>query len=197
VSVVTVFNSPKRQATRSSPPLLPKNFGYVKALGASQVFDYKSPTVVKDMTCALNGKTVQGALAIGNGAAEACTSILAKSKGKKFVAMASVPQPELAEGSVETRSIIGLMFGVIFWQLSMFFKSKINGVPNKFLDAGMLQDDEASSVIYCDFLPQALAEGKYVAVPEPLVVGHGLEYVQEGYDVCKKGVSAKKVVVSL
>ncbi len=33
--------------------------------------------------------------------------------------------------------------------------------------------------------------------PEPFVVGHGLEYTQEAFDVQKKGVSAKKVVVTL
>jgi hypothetical protein len=46
-------------------------------------------------------------------------------------------------------------------------------------------------------LPAALAKGKYVAAPEPQVVGKGLEDVQEAFDVNKRGVSAKKVVVSL
>ncbi len=35
------------------------------------------------------------------------------------------------------------------------------------------------------------------AAPEPLVIGKGLEHVQAGFDAQKKGVSARKVVVSL
>jgi len=60
-----------------------------------------------------------------------------------------------------------------------------------------LKKNEVSKVIYEDFLPQALADGRYVAAPDPYVVGTGLECVQTGFDAQRKGVSAKKVVVSL
>ena len=36
-----------------------------------------------------------------------------------------------------------------------------------------------------------------MAAPEPQVVGKGLGRIQEALDTCKRGVSAKKVVVSL
>ena len=58
-------------------------------------------------------------------------------------------------------------------------------------------DNEVSKVIYEDFLPQALADGCYVAAPEPVVIGKGLDYVQGGLDAQKQGVSAKKVVIVL
>jgi len=58
-------------------------------------------------------------------------------------------------------------------------------------------DNEVSRVIYEDFLPRALAEGRYVAAPDPFVVGKGLDSIQAGFDVQMKGVSARKVVVSL
>ncbi|KAI9876490.1 MAG: hypothetical protein M1830_006386, partial [Pleopsidium flavum] len=54
-----------------------------------------------------------------------------------------------------------------------------------------------SRAVYEDFLPAALAQGKYIAAPEPHVVGKGLEHLQEAMELNKKGVSAKKVVVSL
>ena len=57
--------------------------------------------------------------------------------------------------------------------------------------------NEVGKAIYEDFLPTALAQGKYIAAPEPQVVGKGLECVQEAFEISKKGVSAKKVVVSL
>ncbi len=50
--------------------------------------------------------------------------------------------------------------------------------------------------MYVEFLPKALESG-YIAAPEPLVVGKGLEYVQRGFDIQRQGVSAKKVVISL
>ncbi len=39
--------------------------------------------------------------------------------------------------------------------------------------------------------------GAYKPAPEPLVVGKGLEMVGEAFEVQRKGVSAKKVVVAL
>ena len=176
----------------------PKNFDYVKSLGAVGVFDYRSPTVIQDMISALSGKTVAGGLAIGNNSAETIMAILEKCTGKKFVAMASFPQPDImSEGSGQTWSIVSLMLGVIRWQIGMTLKSKVKGIPNKFVVGDTLQNNEVSHKVYEDFLPQALAEGKYIAAPEPHIVGHGLEFVQEAFDLQKKGVSAKKVVVTL
>lgn len=57
--------------------------------------------------------------------------------------------------------------------------------------------NDVSKVVYENFLPKALAEGKYVAAPDAYVVGKGLEYVQAGLDAQKKGMSGKKVVITL
>jgi Zn-dependent alcohol dehydrogenase len=153
----------------------PKNFDLVKKLGASQVFDYSSPTVVSDLIEAFKGKTCAGAVAIGlamttatSGLAEACVEVVAKSEGTKFVATAQPPPKDLAPG-----------------------------VDAKFILGGSVKDTEVGKAIYQDFLPKALAEGQFVAAPDPLIVGKGLEYMQEAFEVQKRGVSAKKVVVSL
>ena len=55
----------------------------------------------------------------------------------------------------------------------------------------------AEPIVYEDFLPQALAEGRYVAAPEPSVVGQGIGRIQAGLDAQLKGVSAQKLVVAL
>jgi len=60
-----------------------------------------------------------------------------------------------------------------------------------------LVDNEVGEAIYVDFLPQALANGRYVAAPPALVVGAGLEAIETGFEVQRKGMSAQKVVVSL
>ncbi len=79
----------------------------------------------------------------------------------------------------------------------MAVKSKVKRVDTKSIFGSSLVANEVSRAIYEDYLPAALAQGKYIAAPEPQVVGKGLEYIQEALDVNKRGVSAKKVVVSL
>ena len=152
----------------------PKNFDLIKKLGASQVFDYNSPNIINELIEAFKGKTCAGAVAIGNavtmfsGVAEACIEVVSKVDGTKFVAL-TMPVP----------------------------KDVLAGVEAKFILGQSLKDNDLGKIIYEDFLPEALANGQFVAAPEPIVVGKGLEYLQEALDVQKKGVSAKKVVVSL
>jgi NADPH:quinone reductase-like Zn-dependent oxidoreductase len=62
----------------------PKNFNYVKKLGAVEVFDYRSTTVVKDIIEALRNRQSAGAFAIGNGSLNACIKVLAASRGKEI-----------------------------------------------------------------------------------------------------------------
>jgi hypothetical protein len=47
------------------------------------------------------------------------------------------------------------------------------------------------------WLENALAEGKIQCMPPHEVVGRGLESVQEAVDLMGKGVSAKKLVVTM
>ena len=46
-------------------------------------------------------------------------------------------------------------------------------------------------------MPNALANGRLQAKPDPLVAGKGLEDVQHAMNVQMNGVSTKKVVVSI
>lgn len=52
-------------------------------------------------------------------------------------------------------------------------------------------------MLWEDYLPNALAEGRYVATPVPEVVGTGLDRVQPALDRLREGVSARKLVVRL
>ncbi|KAI4254415.1 MAG: hypothetical protein LQ352_003117 [Teloschistes flavicans] len=173
----------------------PKNFEYVKRLGASRVWDYHSDTTVHDILTALGDIPIVGAVAIGNGSVEACINIVAAAKGRKFVAQASVPWPETLPSS--TLGTVGLMFSFVWSNIAVWFKSKMKRVETKFFFGSDLMVNEVSSAIYEDYLPAALEEGKYSAAPEPQVVGKGLENVQEALNLNIKGVSAKKLIVSL
>ncbi|CAM6085519.1 unnamed protein product [Calypogeia fissa] len=144
----------------------PKNFEYVKRIGANQVFDYNSQSIVEELVDALKGKTIAGVLSCiaDNGVIEVCAEVLRRSHGNKIISSVIKVADELP-GGVKTKWI--------------------------------MDENEVANVVYEDFLPKALAEGKFVPAPDPVVVGKGLHSIQEGLDVQKKGMSAKKVVITL
>jgi NADPH:quinone reductase-like Zn-dependent oxidoreductase len=172
----------------------PKNHKYLKSLGASETFDYKSPTVVADMTRALKGKFTAGALSIGQGAAEKCMEVLNNSSGNKFIAMASFPVPQK-----EPQNLVFFRTVVFFvsWMISFKVKGVFKGIKSNLLNAGMITNSNVCKAIFIDYLPKALTAGTFTPAPKAEVVGHGLEHIQDGFDAQKKGVSASKIVVTL
>lgn len=60
-----------------------------------------------------------------------------------------------------------------------------------------IKDTEVSKAVYGDYLPKALQDGSFKAMPKATVIGNGLESIQAGFDKLKQGVSATKLVVSL
>ena len=147
-----------------------KNFDYVKKLGASEVFDYRSPTVVEDLVATFQEKTIAGALdCIGAGGWAGCISVVSRSSGRKFVATTKRGFPDPPEG-----------------------------VVIKHIFATTIRDNPVGQAVYQDFLPKALKAGTFVPSPKPIVVGNGLESIQSAIDFYQKGgLSASKVVVSL
>ena len=146
----------------------PKNFQYVKNLGAAQVFDYNSPSVVSDLADTFTGKTSAGVFDAIGGAAWGPVIDFAKKTGSKIVATVVAGFPDPPEG-VEVKKVY----------------------------APSILSDGIAKAVFEDFLPKALKSGNYVAAPEPIVAGKGLESIQDGVDLLRKGVSAKKVVVVL
>ena len=145
----------------------PNNFDLLKGLGASHICDYNSKNIVEELVQALEGKTIAGAL-YTVGDSEKCFAVVDRCSGRKFVSTTS-PIPESKPANVDAKQIFG----------------------------DTLKDNEVSQAVYVDFLANALSDGAYIPVPEPWVVGSGLESLQKGLDVQKKGVSAKKVVITL
>ncbi len=175
----------------------PRNFDAVKALGATQVFDYHGKTVVKDIIKALRGKTIAGALAIGTGSAGACVDIVHACEGNTFVSTASTPVSFDALPQRPSVQLPLLLLQLVSATASLQVKTRMRGIRTKAIFGSTLMNNEVSTVIYEDFLPQALADGRYCAAPEPQVIGKGLESVQAGLDAQKRGMSARKVVVTL
>ena len=148
----------------------PHNVEYCKSLGAEQVFDYGSNTVVDEIVDFLKSKTLAGIVdAISEGGTvEKCVEVAQKSKGEKTIATV-IPGSE-------------------------------NGHPDDVKVGSVLvwiSGHEIATVIYEKFLPKALEDGTIKPKPDPLIIGKGLEHVQAGIDKLKAGISAAKVVVTL
>ncbi|KAH0361947.1 zinc-binding dehydrogenase, partial [Aureobasidium melanogenum] len=173
----------------------PKNHEYLKRLGATEVYDYNSPTVVQDIIATMNNehRISAGAYAIGVGSLTACIDILSKTKGKKFVAQAShdIPMKEFPTNMLAIMWKMGSSF--LGWKL----KGLMSGVGYKFVWSTEVMANKLGSGLYEKFLPVALAERSFLPAPEPQVAGRGLEGIEEAFQVAKEGVSAKKIVVSL
>jgi len=177
----------------------PRNFDYCKRLGAVAVFDYRSPAAAVDIARAFEGRICAGAIAIGFGSVEACLDIVYASKGDKFVAIASpsVSFDNAPRGAIRALWLIPVLGSLLAASLVMKWKSRMGKVRTKFIFGSTLVANEVGPLIYRDFLPKALAEGRYVAAPDPLVVGRGLGQLEAAMETLRKGVSARKVVVSL
>lgn len=149
----------------------PKNFAYVKTLGAEEVFDYRAEDVEDQIVKWLQSKTVLGAFHArgGNGAVQTCARIVDRSQGKAIVVSVR-GIPDDVPKAVRTKTISA---------------SDIFAPGN-----------EVGPFIWKEFLPAALKSQTIVPAPEALIVGEQLRSVQLGLDTQKKGVSAQKVVIS-
>lgn len=177
----------------------PRNFDYVRSLGAGQVFDYNSPNVVPDVTAAFAGRTLAGAIAFGTTGAASCVRIVRGCKGNKFVAIATPPVSfevlgEADRGRFAHARLVARLIGT---NIALQFASRPRGIRMKYIFGSTLKTNEVSYAVYRDFLPAALADGRYLPAPGPMVVGHGVQDFQHAMDVQRKGVSAAKVVVTL
>jgi NADPH:quinone reductase-like Zn-dependent oxidoreductase len=172
----------------------PRNFELVKKLGAKEVFDYNSKTVVNDIVLAFKDRTSAGAFAIGNNSVERCLDIVHQCRGERKIIIATLPLPDPFPKSFV---LLKVMFTIIPWMASVFWKSTLRSTKATFFTATEMLGHEIESDIFVKYLPNALKLGEFVCAPEPQVVGKGLEHVQEAFDILGKGVSARKLVVTL
>ncbi|KAL1653066.1 hypothetical protein SLS61_004312 [Didymella pomorum] len=170
----------------------PKNFDLLKSLGATQAFDYKDPRVIDKIVDAMQGKLLAGAMAIGDNSTFRCLDVLGRCQGDKRLAMATFPIPS----QPKRFATLQIIYYAATSMISIMAKSKLRGIKTSII-WGSVAHSPVADVVYRNFLPEALANGQFRATPEPLVVGEGLETIQEALNVQKKGVSAKKIVVSL
>ena len=177
----------------------PRNFDYAKELGARLVFDYASKNVVADIVAALIGRQLAGALAIGVGSAAKCLDIVGASEGRRFVAMATPPASfdHVPSGKGRLTALLPAMMRSGLGFATLAIKARRARVDTKFIWGSALLNTDVGPLIFEDFLPAALADGRFRAAPDPMVVGHGLGQIPMALDRQLQGVSAGKLVVTL
>jgi NADPH:quinone reductase-like Zn-dependent oxidoreductase len=177
----------------------PRNFAYVQRLGAAQVFDYQSPEVIGEVIHAMQGKTLAGAVAIGAGSARACIAVAGACRGRRFVSTVSNPISFDAAPGGWRRAfwLVPALGRLLAANASLALLARRRGVKTRFVWGGALVDNDIGPMIYAGYLPSALADGRHVAAPPPLIAGHGLTVIPGALARLGAGVSAQKIVVTL
>ncbi|KAF8847313.1 GroES-like protein [Acephala macrosclerotiorum] len=155
----------------------PVHDAYLKLLGATATFDYRSSTVVEDIIAAAKraGQPITHALDVISEAAtlKLTGQVLVGSAGKgaKLAHVLPWPETEIAPEGVETFSVSG--------------------------EHSWTTRKDISTWLFHEFLPSALAAGTIVPSPKLEIVEGGLSGLEAGMEIVKKGVSAQKIIVTL
>ncbi|KAI1613069.1 chaperonin 10-like protein [Exophiala viscosa] len=146
------------------------NFDFCKKCGASEVISYKKASVVDDVAAAV--KSVGGAF---TGVYDA---VSLQDQSYKHV----LPILEkLGGGNLATVLPV----------------PDPKGVAINIKCGNILCISPLTHPLWKDYVAKALESGQLKCLPEPAVIGKGLECCQTGLDENKRGVSARKVIIEL
>ncbi|CAD0042387.1 unnamed protein product [Aureobasidium pullulans] len=150
------------------------NHDYCSKLGAKAVIDYNSSSVADDIVAAIKNTGAEFAGIYDSISLpetfKHCFEVLQKAGGSKNMATV-LPPPEDKPSDLNVQGVFAIT------------------IAN--------QHKEVGDAVWQKFVPGAIQSGDLKCLPEPLVVGKGLDSVQKGLDKSKAGVSAKKVVIEL
>jgi NADPH:quinone reductase-like Zn-dependent oxidoreductase len=143
----------------------PRSFECVRRLGASKVFDYNALDVA-EIVAELDRRPGCVGIFHAAGAESVGTCLqISANASAEIYVVSSNPVPEILPPGVRAKMVFG-------------------------------GNADFVKPIFENFLPSVLAKKQYLVAPEPIIVPtRGLEGVQEGYEMLKEGVSARKVVV--
>lgn len=147
----------------------PHNFELVKSAGAALVLDYHTPSVGDDLVRAV------------------------KAAEENFVGVIDC----ISEEETSLKHCISVLENVGGGKLGIVKPEKELNLPENIEVSRIFAFNELTNPAWKEFLTPALENGTLKCLPEPRVVGEGLEWVQEALDTLDKGVSATKVVVTL
>jgi len=171
------------------------NHQRLRELGATAVFEYAQ---LPELISSLQGRKVAGVVALGTGSAAKAITIAAAT-GARRVAMAS---PSVSLAGLPQRSgfslpLVRALATLVATQTALQVRAARHRIRARFVWGSALMNNEVGPMLWEQFLPAALAEGRYIAAPTAQVVGSGLDQVQTALDALHAGVSARKLVVTL
>lgn len=176
----------------------PRNFERMRDLGAAAAFDYREANVVSQVVEALRGHELAGVLSIAAGSGPACIAIASRCTGRKLVSMASAPLPlNDAPLRQQWRWKLSRLPRLAVGFAALWLQARIRRVGTRAIWGTALVNTPLCRTIFVDFLGPALADGRFIAAPEPLIAGHSIHDIPAAMARLAKGVSACKVVVSL
>lgn len=144
-----------------------KNHDLAKSSGAAEVFDHKDPSVVEKVVEAV------------------------KNSGNEFVGIFD------AVAIQETFDVDLAILEKLGGGHLALTHPPVGAVPSN-VTAGMIfAVNDIATPVWKDFVTPALQSGKLKCLPPPTVLGKGLQYIQEGLEKSKAGVSGTKLVVEL
>jgi NADPH:quinone reductase-like Zn-dependent oxidoreductase len=154
----------------------PTHHSYLKSLGAFEVFDYHSPTVVTDIITA------------------------AKSAGTPikfaFDSIAEGETSKLSADVVKGSGGGGKLVLVLAWNERFPKPEGVEVSQTAALRTGTDQE-ELGKWFFNEYLQKALQDGSIVPAPKIEVVPGGLGATQKAFDISKQGVSGKKLVLKV
>ncbi|CAD6578540.1 MAG: hypothetical protein ASARMPREDX12_008886 [Alectoria sarmentosa] len=152
----------------------PRHSAMVKKLGAHLTFDYNSSSIVKDVTQAMKASNQQAVAAYDaiseNGSAPKCAEILEAFGGGKLCL--TLPYPEDAR----------IPPGV---EISQTFAARI------------CIDKEFGHWLFNEWLAKSLEDKTFVPSPAIENIDGGIQSVQRALNIHAKGLSGKKLVITL
>jgi NADPH:quinone reductase-like Zn-dependent oxidoreductase len=151
------------------------NHELVRSLGAEAVFDYRDGDVDKAVIDALHNRRLAGTVAIGKGSLSHALRIAHQSAGTKRIASA-YPSPV-----TKARALI----------------ARRRGIRVSAIWGGTPVESPVGPAVFGDFLPGALADGRFRPAPDAVVAGADLRDIPAALDTLRAGVSAAKLVVSV
>jgi hypothetical protein len=103
--------------------------------------------------------------------------IVGACKGNRFVSIGRPPVSfdSLADGNRGRLERLRVTLPLIGTNVALQFRYRLRGIRIKCIFGTTWKTNEVSPAIYRDFLPDALASGRYLAAPKPSIVGSGIQ----------------------
>ncbi|KAJ5408943.1 alcohol dehydrogenase [Penicillium cosmopolitanum] len=154
------------------------NHALVKQLGATDVFDHKDTDTVDKISNLLRpGDLVVDCISSEDTQVK-CGEILSRIGGGKLPILGF------------PKGIAPRKCGTSIWMKHLL-------ILRSERSRAWIHESQVGDAVWRQYIPSALANGKFQAKPDPVIVKGGLSKVQEGIDFLRGGVSAKKVVVEI